>query len=1169
MEKGDQARDGWNEQTQKIWVNACGGTAQETCTLKAFCENFLRGVREAGVSFDKIDMLCVATIFSDPGDEEELSPNPVVTRRQFALFLQHFGPLEKSLEKIRDVLLNGMYWFHGSQSRLASERLLLEQSEEKRFLLRYSSNPGAFTVDYIKSNKICHFNNIRNDPTGGVDVVVGQQPNQQTYKYSNLSTFISKNQHIFKDACVNNRSQFQVLKQRLANPQSYRSLDDFLAGPFPTNSFHDASSDEYSTEESDTGDEEDEDESVDTEEPMSPRHSPRNSPDPKRQDLKKRGSGDKKTTKKSKDDAKKVVKKEKSRSSLLKNKFRKKQKAKIEVAPEELDPRYDQLIEEAYSSDKRSLDLKAANLGPTFPGQVCHLEDLVHLDLSHNSLTYLPDALGNLRKLKSLDLSDNKLTSLNPSLFNSFRKLSSLICADNLLTALPDSLFEGRCRNTLSYLDFSCNQLTAIPKSISNLKYKLQFLDLSLNAIEQLPQSVEKLTYLEEFYIKGNKLKALPRRMSTMINLMVLDVADNAIVELPDDLFNLIQAMPGFVLITTGNPIDSQAVEARLREGTAVPKSMASAMDFFDVLNMFRNNDSSKDTSAPRLSSSNDSSVSSSSSGVSPTLPVGGLSASAPISIPPIPIPGAASGSVGAGGSPASVRAALPTPASPTSPTSTASATPATSTPATPVVPASAPASSPTSASSAGAPIVTPPGSLVLRKSLAEQSLWKMREGYRLEGQGTEGALQNLTGGTSVTLYEHFTSLDYRRYFFQKSVHTNIIGTEKKIGPVCISIQKQSHKSDDNQEKETYRALVRTIDGDFVVQLPGSQVKLRKKERYARSNDLLLALKKHLTSTSKLPWTFKHLYVVRDNISHQAFVELENKLSVNSYKFGVLYAKEGQDEVAMYNNVEASPGFEEFLDVLGKKIDMLDWPNYCAGLDNTRPGKSVYTTLQGHEIMFHVCTYLPYLKKTDELQQQWDRKRHIGNDIVVIVYYEGSKPIDPATFESQYNHVFALVQPQPETNPTHYKLYMVYKEGVSPLIDIRPPLPPDFLLEKGPAFREFLLTKLINAERCALSAPRFAKPAQRVRTTLFSELQDQFPKQKEQKFKIPRAPGSRKKRSTTPRSPQPLGEDALFEPEDTAALRSEYMTPALAQQICRELEILEKQEGDKKGSKGL
>jgi len=38
-----------------------------------------------------------------------------------------------------------------------------------------------------------------------------------------------------------------------------------------------------------------------------------------------------------------------------------------------------------------------------------------------------------------------------------------------------------------------------------------------------------------------------------------------------------------------------------------------------------------------------------------------------------------------------------------------------------------------------------------------------------------------------------------------------------------------------------------------------------------------------------------------------------------------------------------------------------------------------------------------------------------SNDVVVIIYYEGTTAINPATFESQFNHVFALVQPLPNS----------------------------------------------------------------------------------------------------------------------------------------------------------
>lgn len=52
---------------------------------------------------------------------------------------------------------------------------------------------------------------------------------------------------------------------------------------------------------------------------------------------------------------------------------------------------------------------------------------------------------------------------------------------------------------------------------------------------------------------------------------------------------------------------------------------------------------------------------------------------------------------------------------------------------------------------------------------------------------------------------------------------------------------------------------------------------------------------------------------------------------------------------------------------------------------------------------------------------QWERKRFIGNDIVVIVFYEGKTPLDPNIFVSNFNHVFALVVPEMRNGKTYYR----------------------------------------------------------------------------------------------------------------------------------------------------
>jgi RAP1 GTPase activating protein 1 len=61
---------------------------------------------------------------------------------------------------------------------------------------------------------------------------------------------------------------------------------------------------------------------------------------------------------------------------------------------------------------------------------------------------------------------------------------------------------------------------------------------------------------------------------------------------------------------------------------------------------------------------------------------------------------------------------------------------------------------------------------------------------------------------------------------------------------------------------------------------------------------------------------------------------------------------------------------------------------------------SIYTKWQGYEIMFHVSVLLPF-KKTDV--QQLERKRHIGNDIVVIIFQESDMPFDISTITSKQN----------------------------------------------------------------------------------------------------------------------------------------------------------------------
>lgn len=80
---------------------------------------------------------------------------------------------------------------------------------------------------------------------------------------------------------------------------------------------------------------------------------------------------------------------------------------------------------------------------------------------------------------------------------------------------------------------------------------------------------------------------------------------------------------------------------------------------------------------------------------------------------------------------------------------------------------------------------------------------------------------------------------------------------------------------------------------------------------------------------------------------------------------------------------------------------------------------SVYTNWRNIEIMFHVSTQLPYEKHDP---QKLQRKRHIGNDIVCVVFLEADNTaFSPSCIKSHFLHTFILV-----TKPLIVSLHGTY-----------------------------------------------------------------------------------------------------------------------------------------------
>uniref|UniRef100_UPI0037E798A4 rap1 GTPase-activating protein 1 isoform X2 n=1 Tax=Semicossyphus pulcher TaxID=241346 RepID=UPI0037E798A4 len=220
-------------------------------------------------------------------------------------------------------------------------------------------------------------------------------------------------------------------------------------------------------------------------------------------------------------------------------------------------------------------------------------------------------------------------------------------------------------------------------------------------------------------------------------------------------------------------------------------------------------------------------------------------------------------------------------------------------------------------------------------------------------------------------------------------------------------------------------------------------------------------------------------------------VTFDEHVISNNFKFGVIYQRFGQtSEEELFGNMEESPAFVEFLEFLGHKIELHDFKGFRGGLDVTHGQtgtESIYTSFHNKEIMFHVSTKLPY---TEGDSQQLQRKRHIGNDIVAIVFQEENTPFVPDMIQSNFLHAYAVVQVENAcTDNVTYKVSVTARDDV-PFFG--PALPDPAIFKKGPDFREFLFTKLINAEYACYKAEKFAKLEERTRSALLETLYEEL-----------------------------------------------------------------------------
>jgi hypothetical protein len=243
----------------------------------------------------------------------------------------------------------------------------------------------------------------------------------------------------------------------------------------------------------------------------------------------------------------------------------------------------------------------------------------------------------------------------------------------------------------------------------------------------------------------------------------------------------------------------------------------------------------------------------------------------------------------------------------------------------------------------------------------------------------------------------------YYRHYFHHKEHSNYVAFDTNDNPVFVSVEGVG--TDPSLLPTTLiRAFVRTClpwssetEADMWVLVPPVEVRNIKRTLEKELEDLLGPKGK--------------LFELQDT-AKDLLLKVEDSLLMKAYKFGVLHCRKGQrTEEELFDNQEVTPDFAEFLDFLGDTILLEGWTHYRGGLDvkgNTTGKKSIFSRFGDQDIMFHVGPFLPH----GEGDQQLGKKRHIGNDICVIIFKDSdaTDPLDPSIFVSDFNHIFVIVQ---------------------------------------------------------------------------------------------------------------------------------------------------------------
>lgn len=315
---------------------------------------------------------------------------------------------------------------------------------------------------------------------------------------------------------------------------------------------------------------------------------------------------------------------------------------------------------------------------------------------------------------------------------------------------------------------------------------------------------------------------------------------------------------------------------------------------------------------------------------------------------------------------------------------------------------------------------------------------------------------------------------------------------ERVEGSICVALQPLAFSDENHGE---FRLFICSRDGNDFITTKAQLTKISSewKDKFA---DILTSADSRLRG---IEWTTCTPAEAEPFILEH---EKRDMRITRKLKFGILLClKDQEKEEEMFGNFTSTPAFEHFLDGMGERVQLTGYQGFAGGLD-TRGSNSTGTHSYVHnwpglgnsgpfQLMYHVSTLLPH----GEADQNLAKKRHIGNDIVAIVFQEdGSKPFLATTIKSNYLQIIIVVR---SINLGDGKYaWRVTVSNAQDVPEYGPPLPYPPIFTDRSILCDWLVHKMINGELAAYRGKLFIQQFRTTWKTLVSDLVSKLPPSK-------------------------------------------------------------------------